>query len=279
LPSGAGPRPTSVLPTIEHLCLVRLPVRVLKMGKACSFGCPVEERRGSKCASTRSVGRRVALALLTLASIYVASVQQLRAQISQAATEHYFDIPSQPLAAALRAYGKASGLEVFYDGSLSVGRRSSAVMGTYTPLIGLRVLLRGTGYVARETDIANTITIVAGPSLAPLHATFDRYQPYFAALQTRLSAHLCSGKSGGDGDETTLRFWIDSSGVISKAELLGSAGESDGWRREVVSKVQGLQVGKSPPAGLPQPLTMVIYPLSADEATSCSASDGRRDGN
>jgi hypothetical protein len=145
-----------VLPTIGHLCVARLPVRVFKMGKACSFGCPVEERRGSKCASTRSVGRRVALALLTLASIYIASVQQLRAQISQAATEHYFDIPSQPLAAALRAYGKASGLEVFYDGSLSVGRRSSAVMGTYTPLIGLRVLLRGTAMRRRRPQAGST---------------------------------------------------------------------------------------------------------------------------
>ncbi len=249
------------------------------MGKVCSFRCPVEERRGGKCAGTRSVGRRVAWALVTLASMSVASVQQLRAQISEAGTEQYFDIPSQPLAAALRAYGKASGLEVFYDGSLSVGRRSSAVMGTYTPMIGLRVLLRGTGYVARETDIANTITIVAGPSLAPLHATFDRYQPYFAALQTRLSAQLCSGKSGGDRNETTFRFWIDASGVISRAELLGSAGESDDWRREIVSKVQGLQIGKSPPAGLPQPLTMVIYPPSADDATSCSANDGRHDGD
>mgnify|MGYP005815912533 CR=1 FL=1 len=216
--------------------------------------------------------------LLIVAALSTVSMQELRGQNSDSGREFQFDIPSQPLAAALRTYAKATGLEVFYDGALSVGRRSTAVSGTYTPMLGLRLLLRGTGYVARETDIANTITIVTAPAIAPLHATFDRYQPYFAALQARLSATLCNDRYASHSDEITIRFWLSPSGVISSAELAGSDG-SEGWRRATVSKVRGLEIGKPPPAGLPQPVTMVIYPPSTDEVTSCFSSDSRHDRN
>jgi hypothetical protein len=223
------------------------------------------------------VCRRAASALLVLASICAAPVQELRAQTFQSGGEVHFDIPSQPLAVALQAYGKATGLDIFYDGALSIGRRSTALNGTYKPLLGLTVLLRDTGYVMRETDIANTISIVAAPS-AVVGDKFERYQPYFAILQTRLSAALCGDASGPGADEITLRFWLNSSGVISNAELLHSNGSED-WRRRIVAKMQGLWIGKSPPGGLPEPLTMVIYSPSVADATSCLPSDGRHAGN
>jgi hypothetical protein len=217
----------------------------------------------------------LALALLIAASILLVSLNAASAQGFDSAGERQFDIPSQPLAAALRAYGEVTGLEFFYDGSLSIGRQSTAVKGTFTPMAGLKVLLRGTGYIARATDIANAVTIVSAPSLAPVHATFDRYQPYFAALQARLSEALCNNdKVVFGGEEVTFRFWIDSSGVISYAEFLGSSA-SDGWRREIAARVHGLHIGKAPPAGLPEPLTMVIYPAAADEATGCSSNGSR----
>jgi hypothetical protein len=223
--------------------------------------------------------RHWASALLMAAFVHVASVDALRAQASNSDGELQFDIPSQPLAAALRAYSKATGLEVFYDGSLSIGRHSTAIKGSFVPMPGLKALLRGTGYVARITEIANTVTIVGAPPVAPLRATFDRYQPYFAMLQARLSEALCSDEeSMPSGEEITLRFWLDLSGVIANADLLGS-GASDGRRRAIASKIQGLQIGKVPPAGLPQPLTMVIYPPSAGEATGCPPTNSRRAGN
>ena len=50
------------------------------------------------------------------------------AALAQGAGENevWLDIPSQPLAAALRDYGKATGVEVFYDGALAAGHRSMA---------------------------------------------------------------------------------------------------------------------------------------------------------
>ena len=75
-----------------------------------------------------------------------------------------FDIPAQPLADALIAFGAATGLQVFYDGALAVGRRSAPAKGLFTPMQGLQTLLRGTGYAPHATDDADTITIVMAPS-------------------------------------------------------------------------------------------------------------------
>jgi hypothetical protein len=223
------------------------------------------------------VCRRAASALLVVASICTASIQELYAQTLQPGNEVHFDIPAQPLAVALQAYGKATGLDIFYDGALSVGRRSTALSGAYKPSLGLAVLLRDTGYVVRDTDIPNTISIVAAPP-AVVRDRFERYQPYFAILQARLSAALCGDAASPEADEITLRFWLNSSGVISNAELLHSSGSED-WRRRIVARMQGLWIGKSPPGGLPEPLTMVIYPPSVTDATSCFSSDGRHAGN
>lgn len=223
--------------------------------------------------------RRCLSALLIAALIHAGSGSAVYAQASHSASELQFDIPSQPLAAALRAYGQATGLEVFYDGSLSIGRFSAAVRGSYPPMTGLRALLRGTGYVARNTEIANTVTIVSAPPVASLRAGFERFQPYFAVLQARFSDALCDTDDSMLGAEmVTLRFWVDPSGVITHAEALGLDGDVDG-RRAVAAKLKGLRVGKDPPPGLPQPLTMVVYPPSAGEAAGCSPTNSRRAGN
>jgi hypothetical protein len=63
------------------------------------------------------------------------------AQPAKSTPEFQLDIPSQPLAGALRAYGEVTGLEVFYDGSLAVGRNSRPVKGTFTSMRGLEVVV------------------------------------------------------------------------------------------------------------------------------------------
>lgn len=240
---------------------------------------PETRAGGSQCAGPSGLRLRWVSLLLIAALVHTASGNALHAQAASSGGELQFDIPSQPLAAALRAYGNVTGLEVFYDGSLSIGRRSAAVKGPFTPMSGLKALLRGTGYVARITEIANTVTIVNVPSAARLRATFERYQPYFAVVQARLSETLCDiGESVSDGEEVTVRFWLEPSGVIAGAELPGAAG-SDARRRAITARLQGLQIGKAPPVGLPQPLTMVIYPPSAGEASGCPPTNSRRAGN
>jgi hypothetical protein len=192
-----------------------------------------------------------------------------------------FDIPAQPLADALVAYGAATGVEVYYDGTLALGRRSAAVKGVFTPAAALKVLLQGSGYVPRTAG-TDTFTLAAelpatSPPVQASNTLIRRYEPYFAALQTRVVDALC-GIDTARRDEIIFSFWVDASGVISRSEILGAS--DDAVRNAFISKeLRGLSIGAPPPSSLPQPVTMVIYPPSAGEASGCAAAAGSRMGN
>lgn len=188
-----------------------------------------------------------------------------------------FDIPAQPLADALVAYGAATGIEVYYDGALAIGRRSTAVAGVHPSMDALQTLLRGTGHVARATDHVGTVTIVRAPpdTATARAATLDRYEPYFAVLQTKVSEVLCRSDDAKPGDEQIIvSFWFDAAGMVSRVQLLDSEMSRE-RRLAIASGLLGLNLGSAAPAGLPQPVTMAIYPPSSGEATRCRSS-GRR---
>ena len=187
--------------------------------------------------------------------------------------ERQLDIPSQPLADALVAFGKATGLEVFYDGALAIGRQSTEVRGALEPMPALQLLLSGTGYVPQATDYPGTITIVAAPRTMPPKAMLAPYEAYFAVLQSRFAEMLCRNEPAVVGrEQVLLKFWIDASGVVSRAQVLGPAA---GGAHPLANGVRGLRIGKAPPAGLPQPVTMAIYPTTAGEAAGCVPSNRR----
>lgn len=219
--------------------------------------------------------------LLVVASISLSMVMAVPGDVlAQAHGDRQidFDIPAKPLAAALRDYGKASGLEVFYDGSLAVGQESAGVRGRFTALAGLKELLRGTSYIPRSTDIHNTLTIVPGPSVESLRASFARYQPYFSDIQARLSEALCvDDMAAVTGEMIKFQLWLDPSGSISEARVVGPhRGASVVERFE--QRARGLSIGRLPPNGLPQPVTMVVYPPLAGEVSGCLAGEPRQAG-
>lgn len=180
-----------------------------------------------------------------------------------------FSIPAKPLATALRDYGEASGFEVFYDGALAQGMVSARIHGQFSALDGLRELLRGTTYVPRETDIPNTLTIIPGPSVDALRVSFTRYQSYFADIQDRVSAALClDDAAAARGTSIKFQLWLDQSGNVSTARILGRDRDIAADDR-FAQRMRGLSIGKAPPHGLPQPVTMVIYPPAAGEAAGC----------
>jgi hypothetical protein len=189
-----------------------------------------------------------------------------------------FDIPAQPLASALEAYGEATGIEVFYDAALAVGRRSTAVKGSFSPTLGLKALLRGTGYIPRPTGL-HAISVVPAPQDAAKQRiastqSVDRYAPYFAVLQARLSQVLCNDDHAEVGsNDIIFKFWLTASGAISRADVIASAGDSarDGM---IAKLIEGLNVGVPPPAGLPEPITMAVFPPLAEEAPGCPAGRG-----
>ena len=77
-----------------------------------------------------------------------AHAQQAPAAASQAQS---YDIPAQPLDAALVAWSQRSGVQLFADANLTGGLQSTAVQGQYSPGEALRQLLAGTGLVGHFT--------------------------------------------------------------------------------------------------------------------------------
>ncbi|HBC07265.1 MAG TPA: hypothetical protein DC046_06730, partial [Rhodospirillaceae bacterium] len=69
-----------------------------------------------------------------------------------------FDIPAQPLAAALTAFGRQAGLQVSGDHADLSGVTSRAVTGDLTPEAALTRMLQGTGVTFRFTD-AKTVVL------------------------------------------------------------------------------------------------------------------------
>jgi hypothetical protein len=178
-----------------------------------------------------------------------------------------FDIPAQPLDRALVAYGEVTGLQVFYDGSLAIGRRSSNVHGRMSAVRGLEVLLRGTGFVPQQTAYPDTVTIAAVPAPPPETpaSAAGVLTPYFARIQLRIAESLCAVDTQAPGEShILLRIWIDGRGIVSRAEVTGAT-----HRQAIARRLTGLSVGIVPPRSLPQPVTAVIFPPRPGEATGC----------
>jgi hypothetical protein len=176
-----------------------------------------------------------------------------------------FAISSQPLANALEAYGNVTGVELFYDGELAGGRRSSAVEGMFSPDEALKELLLGTGLIARMTA-PNSVTIgrIARSRVA---STSD--QSYFAIVQTRIAQTLCADAETRPGEiDLLLQIWIAASGAVERVHVLEPANEN---RREGVftKALRGLTIGRSPPVGMRQPITMAILARAKGEPTGC----------
>ncbi len=185
-----------------------------------------------------------------------------------------FNIPSQPLADALLAFGARTGLEVFYDAALAEERRSNGVVGVFTRRAALQILLRGTGYVAKP--IGNDTFMIA-PALPGATADAAKLrqslQPYFAAIQGRIDDILCRQRTNATYDDVHLQFWLSPSGLVTKAEVIGDDGDlaRDQSRAELIS---GLAFAP-PPAAMPQPVNMVIYSPSK-YSEQCNSSDAKR---
>lgn len=77
-------------------------------------------------------------------------IVQVQGATSSGASRN-FDIPAQPLANALNAFGRQSGLQVTLSAATSRGVTSSAVQGIFTPEQALAQLLRNTGIDFRVT--------------------------------------------------------------------------------------------------------------------------------
>ncbi len=238
-----------------------------------------EQTRGARPARRRSL-RPGALAMMSAAAIaglvYTALAQDDGAR--HAPTQ--FDIPSQPLSNALQAYGEATGVQVLYESSSAIGRRSAPVQGSFTPDAALGLLLAGTDIKVRYIR-PNAITLTlpsADGDLPPVHP--------FAAVDLSLDP-LRVQASTEDGDQARLRdyseivqgdiesalrrnaktrsgsyrfginLWVDQSRTVQRTQLFQSTGDRD--RDAAVSAtLQGLVISRQAPTNAPLPVRVVV---------------------
>lgn len=173
-----------------------------------------------------------------------------------------FDLPSQPLAAALDRYAALSGRSVVFADALVDGRRSAPVVGRHTSLSALRAMLEGTGLEADVLPGRHAEAFVLKPRAAvPAFEASTQDRRYDGRVQSRVLAALCADAlTRPGGYRALLRLRVDAAGRVRDPDLLDSTG--DRLRDAAVrAALDGLSIGGPPPAALRQPLTLIILPL------------------
>lgn len=177
-----------------------------------------------------------------------------------------FNIPAQPLAAALERYSQITGRDALYNSNLTAGLRSAEVRGSLSPDMALSLLLAGTGLNARAvTSTSFALYRVATPS-APSPAV----QTFYGRLQTSLRSTLCADPFARPGGyRLAVRLWLGRSGRVVKHERLGSTGADD-TDTTIDRRLSQLAIGAPPPPDLAQPVTVIIRPQTAGVTMGCS---------
>jgi len=180
-----------------------------------------------------------------------------------------FDIPAQPLAMALEAFGSRTGRDIVYNSNLAFGRRSEAVQGFYTPEAALARLLNGTGLAARPMVRGSFVLVPAPPRASAPALDPALRRRYYARIQMSLWKAFCTHAWRGQ-NRVAARLWIGATGVVERHERVGSTANPD-LDREVDTILSGLHFGPPPP-GFAQPLAIVIVPQARDVTMGCSPS-------
>lgn len=177
----------------------------------------------------------------------------------------------QPLADALRQFGKRNGYDVIVAEQLVEGKRAAAVQKARTAYDALMQMLDGSGLVPRFTRPDAIILEPAEQQAAPdmsleeidvltsaFRASNDEYRWYGEKL---LSASLTllrrSSELGTRSYDFTLYVWLSADGHIT-----GLDGFGDGRNEEALGiarrLLDGMTVGSPPPANMPQPVGLRI---------------------
>ena len=205
------------------------------------------ERRhgGRRLLTTMAIAVTSSLALMPVS---IASAQQSTPRVANART---FDIPSQPLASALNAFGRQSGLQVTLAAATSQGLRSAAVSGTLTVDQALAQLLSGTGI---------SYSISAGTALvgAPLSAGgSDAVATDGATVLNPIAAFGAGPLAAGE--------------IVISSEDLKRKNPAD--IADVFSGEPGISVGSS------LPMSQKVYVHGIEETSLAVTMDGGRQNN
>ncbi len=205
----------------------------------------------------------------------------------------HFDLAAQPLADAIDAYGRATGLSVFVKSELLDGRAGAPLHGDFTAADALRRLLEGTGLqMAASADgiaIIPADALSAAPRPEPATSAIpaseiagaqidgEDYRWYAADLQMQLTRALCEDPRTYPGTYRLLiQLTIGSSGEVVSSRLLGSTGSVE-RDAAIVRAARSITLDAAPPATLPQPVTILLHPFASGVVDACAPA-GTQDG-
>lgn len=185
-----------------------------------------------------------------------------------------FAIPAQSLESAIHAFAEASGGQVLYETALTAGYRSHPVNGRFTAETALRMLLSGTPLRAKATaDDAFTIVL---PSVTENRGTsehaglsLNRHGHVLGIVQHDVLKILCRSSLTRPGSyRMGVQIWINGAGRVVGTALAAGSGRTD-RDAAVLDALSRLTFSVSPPADMPQPLTMTILPLPSNKTGDC----------
>ncbi|MEW6439022.1 MAG: TonB family protein [Pseudomonadota bacterium] len=181
-----------------------------------------------------------------------------------------FNIAAQPLQSALDAYSAAAGFEVLYNSKLAFGRSTKGLMGVFTPKIGLKNLLKGTGLTVIYAG-EDAFAVVLAPAAQSHAIKPPAYRQYFGIVQASIASTFCGDTEIQPGTyRIAVKFWIDPDGQVRRPELLGSSRDS-ARDRAVSDALERVIVALPPPKEMPQPITMIIMPRSPQVTGDCDS--------
>jgi hypothetical protein len=218
-----------------------------------------------------SVSSALAFAFLVAVGAAMAAAGQPEPQAAALAEELIaFDIPAQPLAAALEAFSAVSGYQILMADPGSGAGYSRAVKGAFFPKNALIQVISGAGLDVRFTAAKAAILIRhASSRKGPTPALPGGSQQQFEArLQNDVTRTLCLNAATRPGVyRAALDLWVNPSGDVDRAELLGSTGDPD--RDKQIVAALGALNSMPPPSGLGQPTTLLLVPKASEPAAAC----------
>ncbi|WP_168735269.1 TonB C-terminal domain-containing protein [Pseudothauera rhizosphaerae] len=190
-------------------------------------------------------------------------------------TQFDFDIPTQPLEAALDRYAQATGRPTLLPSDLLGGRTSSPVRGRYSAEVGLQMLLQGSGLAAarRRSRLGQTFVLqqaeVAVGRRSGLAALFGE-AGYAGLLQARIWQSLCADARTRPADYSVLlRFLPGTDGRLYDVRLLGSSGDAE-RDAALLGALQRVRIERAPPPAIArQALTMMIRSNDSANGPRC----------
>lgn len=183
-----------------------------------------------------------------------------------------YEIAAQDLGAAIKAYVRASGAQVFFETALTAGRRSMEVKGRFTASEALRLLLTGTGLTASRTDIdAFIIAPIPEQDAVSSMSTARPDSRFMKALQTGVLDALCrQAQTRPGGYKAVIELWIAPPGIVQRSALIGSTGDTE-RDRALLRNLQGAPISATPPPGMRQPFVMTIGQRAPRETGDCAS--------